>query len=68
MKQDRQKALEQLLGQIVPVDQAAREEALRRWDSIAKPLHSLGKMETDVAAIAGIQRDARVRMGKKPCW
>lgn len=65
MKQDRQKALEQLLGQIIPVDQAAREEALRRWDSIAKPLHSLGKLETDVAAIAGIQRDAHVRTEKK---
>ena len=30
---------------IPPVNQGAREEAKRRWNEIAHPLHSLGKLE-----------------------
>ena len=50
---------------IRPGDGAAKEEASRRWDSIAKPLHSLGKLERDIIRIAGIQRTAAVRLEKK---
>ncbi len=32
-----------------------REEARRRWDSVAKPLHSLGQLEDLVVKIAGVQ-------------
>ena len=32
-----------------------QEEARRRWDSVAKPLHSLGLLEDLVVRIAGIQ-------------
>ena len=43
----------------------AQEEAQRRWDSIAKPLHALGRMEDLVAQIAGVQGTADVRIDKR---
>ena len=46
--------LEEAKKQIRPVDQEAVCAAQKRWDSIAKPLHSLGKMEKIVMQIAGI--------------
>lgn len=42
-----------------------QEEARRRWDSIAKPLHSLGRLEDLVVQIAGIQQTADVRIDKR---
>lgn len=42
-----------------------REEARRRWDSIAKPLHSLGRLEDLIVQIAGVQQTADVRIGKR---
>ena len=66
MKATRQEEeLQRLLKMIRPGDGAAKEEASRRWDSIAKPLHSLGKLERDIIRIAGIQRTAAVRLEKK---
>ena len=38
--------LEETLAAITPLDKKAMETAQKRWDSIAKPLHSLGKLET----------------------
>ena len=34
-----------LLQTIAPADRRAKELAQRRWDSIAKPLGSLGRLE-----------------------
>lgn len=48
--------LEQIIGEIVPEDEAARLEAHRRWNACAKPLGGLGLLETvvkDVAALTG---------------
>ena len=42
-----------------------QEEARRRWDSIAKPLHSLGRLEDLVVQIAGITQTADVRIDKR---
>ena len=42
-----------------------QEEARRRWDSIAKPLHSLGRLEDLVVLIAGIRQTADVRIEKR---
>ena len=39
---------------IEPVDCSITEQAQKRWDSIAKPLKSLGKLETAVNRIAAI--------------
>lgn len=57
--------LEELLEKIPEVDRAAMESAAARWDSIAKPLHSLGLLEDVVVRMAGIQRTSRVTVGKK---
>lgn len=47
-----------LLASIRPADQTAVEEAERRWNSIAKPIRSLGILEEDLTRIAGIRRSA----------
>lgn len=57
--------LEEAKKQIRPVDQEAVCAAQKRWDSIAKPLHSLGKMEKIVMQIAGITGSADVRLDKR---
>ena len=41
------------------------EQARKRWDSIAKPLHSLGRLEDLVVQIAGVQETADVRIDKR---
>ena len=50
---------------IPPVDEKAREEAKRRWNEIAHPLHSLGKLEDYVVFLAGVTGDVRVEKPKK---
>lgn len=57
--------LEETLQAIVPCDAAAAKICKKRWDSIAKPLHSLGWMEDSIARIAGAQHSAEVRTRRK---
>ena len=53
------------LSRIAGPDEAARAECLRRWDAVAKPLHSLGLLETLTAAMAATQRTAFPHAAKK---
>ncbi len=57
--------LEETIERIAPLDQEAMEASRRHWDSIAKPLHSLGKLEDAVVQMAGIQKTARVDISRK---
>ena len=57
--------LEETLKKIKSLDESAMRNASKRWDSIAKPLHSLGKMEDMVIQIAGIEGTADVSIGKR---
>ena len=57
--------LEETLKQIRPLNKEAMESAGKRWDSIAKPLHSLGKMEDLVIQIAGIQETPDISVKKR---
>ena len=57
--------LEEILKQIRPLNKEAMESAGKRWDSIAKPLHSLGKMEDLVIQIAGIQETPDISVKKR---
>ena len=57
--------LEETLVQIKPLDERAMEIAAKRWDSIAKPLHSLGKMEKLAIQIAGITGDPDIHIKKR---
>lgn len=45
-------------------DEASRQAAMRRWDSAAKPLRSLGAFEPMVAQLAAIRQTPDVRVGK----
>ena len=48
--------VEQTINKIKPVDESSRAACLNYWNNMGKPLHSLGKMETLWAQLAGIQR------------
>ena len=62
---DLEKELQKAVSRIRPLDPEAMEESRRHWDGIAKPLGSLGKLETAVTQIAGIQRRADICIEKK---
>lgn len=57
--------LEYVLTHIEPADAKAAAACQKRWDSIAKPLHSLGWLEDAVTRIAGAQHSAEVHTEKK---
>lgn len=57
--------IKECLNLIQPLDREACLACEKRWDSIAKPLKSLGKMETNLIQIAGIQRTSKIRLQKK---
>lgn len=57
--------LQKVLKNIVPVSQEAMEQSKKRWGKIAKPLHSLGKLEDAVVQMAGIFGNAEYKLEKK---
>lgn len=57
--------VEQVITNIQPVDEASRAACLNYWDQMGKPLHSLGKMETLWAQLAGIQRTVHPSVEKR---
>lgn len=57
--------LKDTIAAIKPLNAEAMELASKRWDSIAKPLHSLGKMETMLIQIAGITGSASIDLSRK---
>lgn len=59
------RSIEQVIGAIQPLDERAMAQAKRHWDSVAKPLGSLGLLERDIIQIAGITGRADVELGKK---
>lgn len=59
------KSLDAILATIQPPDPAAVQAAWARWDSIAKPLRSLGLLEIAVARMAGMLRTPKVDIQKR---
>ena len=57
--------LQTALKEIQPLNIEMMEMSRKRWDSIAKPLHSLGKMEEIVTQIVGITGDIHADISKK---
>ncbi len=57
--------LNKILAGIVPADEQAAAACRKRWDGIAKPLHSLGWLEDTVTRIAAAQHSAAVHTEKK---
>ena len=50
---------------IAPLDKEAMERAQSVWDSLAKPVGSLGEMESHIIQIAGIQRSEKIRLDRR---
>ena len=42
-----------------------QEKARRRWDNVAKPLHSLGLLEDLIVRIAGVQETENVNIDRR---
>ena len=57
--------LEQLIDSIRGPDEAAGALALMRWDSLAKPLGSLGLLEDMIVKLAALRGDADVSIEKR---
>lgn len=57
--------LEETLAKIHPADELAMEEALRQWNNIAIPLHSLGRLQDTVVRIAGMTGEVKPDLKKK---
>ncbi|MGN0696330.1 MAG: nicotinate-nucleotide--dimethylbenzimidazole phosphoribosyltransferase [Oscillospiraceae bacterium] len=53
------------IGKIVSADKAAAEMAQEHWNSVGKPLHSLGLLEGAVIKIAGITGSESVDISKR---
>lgn len=51
-----------IIEHITPPDENARTAAKRQWDSLAKPLGSLGLLEETVTKLAALRGDADVRL------
>ena len=51
-----------VIQKIAPPDEAARAAAKTLWDSLAKPLGSLGLLEDTIAKIAALRGDADFRL------
>lgn len=51
-----------IIKTITPPDESARKAARRQWDSLAKPLGSLGVFEDMIAKLAALKGDTDVRI------
>ena len=58
------KKIFELLSEIRPADQKAMEAARLRWNSVAKPIGSLGILEEDIIKIAGILGISQVQVSR----
>ena len=57
--------LQELLNQIKPLDEVSMNQAKARWKTVAKPLGSLGKLESAVIQMAGIKQTSQYTLDKK---
>ena len=55
----------EMIQKITPPDEAARAAAKTRWDSLAKPLGSLGLLEDAITKIAALRGSAEVRLSDR---
>ena len=60
-----EETIRSLTAGIRPADTEAMQHAAVRWNSIAKPLHGMGRLEDLVISLAGIQRTSQVHIDKK---
>ena len=58
-------SIHDVINQIAAPDASARECARARWNSLAKPLGSLGLLEDAVCCIAALRGDAELRLDRR---
>lgn len=59
-----QQEIYELNGRMRTFDTAARERAVKKWNSLAKPLGSLGVLEDVISDIAGMTGSSDVRLNR----
>ena len=59
------KRLQDVIGQIEPLDPSALHAAREKWNAVAKPIGSLGLLEAMVEKIAGLTGDADVTIDRR---
>lgn len=64
-RKDVKMTLEEALKKITPLKQEAVDAAWKRWSETSIPIHSLGKLQDAVAAIAGMLGTPDVALDKK---
>lgn len=57
--------LSETIQAVTPPDKQAAEQAQRRFDSIAKPLHGLGLLEDLICRIAAAQKSAKADLSRR---
>lgn len=57
--------LTEIIKEIKPLDEKAMELCAQRWNTLGKPLYSLGRLEEMVIRMAGIYRHPMAKPGKK---
>lgn len=57
--------LEEAIVGVLPLCEKAMEESKKHWDSIVKPLNSLGEFEKIITKLAGIQKNRNVSLDKR---
>lgn len=57
--------LNEAINRIKPTCEKSRQKAAEKWDTVAKPLRSLGALESTVSKIAGILRTEDVIIDKR---
>ena len=57
--------LDEIIRNIRPANEAARNASKRRWDSLAKPLGSLGLLENTVSRIAALTGNEQVHLKRR---
>ncbi len=57
--------LQEAIDKIRPLDREAMKYTHERWNTLGKPLYSLGRLEEMVTQFAGIYGDKTPRLGKK---
>lgn len=62
---NQEEKLQEVIERIEDLDEEAMEQAKKKWNSIAKPLHSLGKLEEHIIRIAGITGTSNVQIDRK---
>ena len=59
------KTIDEVIRKILPPDEKARNQAAARWDTVAKPLGSLGLFENMITRIAALKGQTDFRLDQK---